>query len=1088
MSAAPLLALVRRITPDADTVPDAELLDRFARHRDQAAFELLVWRHAALVWGVCRRMLAPDSHAAEDACQAAFVALAKHAGRVRDRQAVAGWLHRVAVRASLDLLADRRPNACADVPDRGCDPVQIAADRELGRLLDAGLNRLPDKLRMPFVLCELEGKSNAEAAAALGCPVGTVESRLTRARQRLRGWLSARGVAPAAVLAVAVPESLQAALLQSAAPGAAIGPAVRALAERAVRFGFPAKLRAAVVVGGVILAAGVGAAVAGGQKPKPAEPPPPTAETPTKPDPPAKPAGPRVGSDGVPLPPGVVARLGQSRLRAGGWVRDLAYSPDGKYVAAVAYLDALRVWDAATGKLHVSFRRPAGEFDRVAFNSDGRFILIAGRDIYGRCELWQVDAANGNQTGRFTLSAAKPARPAVRFSRDGSRLAIAEPAKKLHVFDTATCEPVWSAEFGNETPGGVAFSGDGKTVAVSTKAGSVRLFDAAGKPAGSLTAKEANLGNVALSPDGSTVLANNTATGDLIAWNRATGAIAWRQQHRGGESLTFSPDGSTIGQSSQGFQAFLVNPADGQATRGFESMVDAMACAFRPDRKQVAFGTLSGAIGLFDPASGKSSGPSSDPPHEVRWMRFSPNGKTLYGWAADWYSWDVARGTQRQITHGGWSYGVPISADGRLSFRLVQNLGGITPVGADPDANSRFEIFDIATDQAVKTFSAKFLDQKMMTWKDFTPDGRAVIAGLSDGTVRAWSVDNLKELFSVPGHTNVSQYHAFSLDGRVLVTGVFGHQQEDAVVRVIDLKAGRELVKFHPGMMVSTVAISADGRRVAGSGANFGAVNHNLPAIVWDVASGKELARVSQHGEGGYLSLSPDGRLLAVASHWTSEIPVWEVASRAVRFHFRHDGQISGLAFAPNGRLLAAASKEAPVYLWDTTGDLAAAPPAWDAAAVWDDLGSADAAKAFTAIRRLRANATAALPLLRERTKLAPAPEADVLKKLFAELDSPDFAIREKATAALAAHGEAIVAALKAELAATKSGEARTRLQGLLDRLLEPTPARLRLIRAVEAVEGMPGAEAAALLETWSGGDFGPTPAAEAKAALGRRK
>ena len=81
MSAPPLVALVRQLTPDAGTLPDADLLDRFARTRDQAAFELLVWRHGALVWAVCRRMLGPDRHAAEDACPAVFLALAVHAGR-----------------------------------------------------------------------------------------------------------------------------------------------------------------------------------------------------------------------------------------------------------------------------------------------------------------------------------------------------------------------------------------------------------------------------------------------------------------------------------------------------------------------------------------------------------------------------------------------------------------------------------------------------------------------------------------------------------------------------------------------------------------------------------------------------------------------------------------------------------------------------------------------------------------------------------------------------------------------------------------------------------------------------------------------
>src|SRR5689334_13937124 len=91
--------LVRRLPPaDADRVSDADLLSRFAKDRDQAAFELLVWRHGGLVLGVCRRIL-NDDHLAEDAFQATFLVLARKAHSLVARN-VPGWLHRVARRAA----------------------------------------------------------------------------------------------------------------------------------------------------------------------------------------------------------------------------------------------------------------------------------------------------------------------------------------------------------------------------------------------------------------------------------------------------------------------------------------------------------------------------------------------------------------------------------------------------------------------------------------------------------------------------------------------------------------------------------------------------------------------------------------------------------------------------------------------------------------------------------------------------------------------------------------------------------------------------------------------------------------------------
>jgi len=211
-----------------------------------------------------------------------------------------------------------------------------------------------------------------------------------------------------------------------------------------------------------------------------------------------------------------------------------------------------------------------------------------------------------------------------------------------------------------------------------------------------------------------------------------------------------------------------------------------------------------------------------------------------------------------------------------------------------------------------------------------------------------------------------------------------------------------------------------------------------------------------------------------------------EVASGAERLAFRHNGPPTGLAFSPDGRTLAAASREAPVYLWDLTGEHIGKPLAWDADKAWDDLCSKDAAKAFAAMRMLRANPEQAVPLLKERAKLPAPPEAEVLKKLLADLGSADFATREKATAALGAAGESVRAAMEAEAARTQSPESARRLEGIIARLDTPTPASWRLVRAVEVVEGIGSREVKELLEHWASGRAGVPLATEAKAALRR--
>jgi RNA polymerase sigma factor (sigma-70 family) len=181
-------------------VSDGQLLDRFVTNRDEAAFELLIWRHGKMVMGTCQRVLR-DPQEAENAFQACFLVLARKAGAIGRRQSIGAWLYRVAYRLALHgrTSAARRRNREWPIEDSaaagpGSDPVTIAGWKEVRPLLDQAIQQLPERFRTPFVLRHLEGLSNRQIAAELGCSEGTVESRLSRARRRLRGSLTRQGV------------------------------------------------------------------------------------------------------------------------------------------------------------------------------------------------------------------------------------------------------------------------------------------------------------------------------------------------------------------------------------------------------------------------------------------------------------------------------------------------------------------------------------------------------------------------------------------------------------------------------------------------------------------------------------------------------------------------------------------------------------------------------------------------------------------------------------------------------------------------------------------------------------------------------
>jgi RNA polymerase sigma factor (sigma-70 family) len=246
--------------------PDGELLGRFVDRGDAAAFDALLARHGPMVWGVCRRLL-QDVADAEDAFQATFLVLVRKGGSVVPRGRVGNWLYGVACRAALKArtarVRRREHERRAAVP-AAAPTADRAETADLAAWIDRELTRLPDRFRAPVVLCELEGLTVREAAARLGCPEGTVASRLSRGRAVLADRLRRRGLPAAAVAGVLTARTVPAEVLAAAraaalGSAAATGPAAD-IAKGVVTAMFFRKLRVLVV--GLALVAAAGGAMA----------------------------------------------------------------------------------------------------------------------------------------------------------------------------------------------------------------------------------------------------------------------------------------------------------------------------------------------------------------------------------------------------------------------------------------------------------------------------------------------------------------------------------------------------------------------------------------------------------------------------------------------------------------------------------------------------------------------------------------------------------------------------------------------------------------------------------------------------------
>jgi RNA polymerase sigma factor (sigma-70 family) len=215
------LAILRHIralsaTRSNEGRTDGELLRAFVDEKDEEAFAIIVQRHGPLVLSVCRRVVGHQQDA-EDACQAAFLLLARRPSSVRKQDSLASWLHGAAYRMATNARRSafrRREHEGRAAPLQTSDPAWSAAWREVQILLDEEIQRLPAIYREPFVLCCLENRSHDEIARRLAVKKGTIKSRLARARERLTKRLAKRGVSLNAVLAaVAVAGSRSAAAL-----------------------------------------------------------------------------------------------------------------------------------------------------------------------------------------------------------------------------------------------------------------------------------------------------------------------------------------------------------------------------------------------------------------------------------------------------------------------------------------------------------------------------------------------------------------------------------------------------------------------------------------------------------------------------------------------------------------------------------------------------------------------------------------------------------------------------------------------------------------------------------------------------------
>jgi RNA polymerase sigma factor (sigma-70 family) len=1075
-----------------DPAADATLLARFVETRDEAAFAAIVERHGPLVLGTCRRMLG-NSADADDAFQAVFLALVRNGRVVRKRASLAAWLYgaayRVCLRARRGRARSKTINRTVDRPTSS-DPLANLTVREFLSILDDELARLPDRFRLPLVLCLIEGLSQNEAATRLHCSPGSIKGRLERGREKLRKRLSARGITLAAALSAAVGSASAAippALFErttSVAAGKAVPEAIARLAGAATRSGVGlVRVTAVALVGAAI---SIAAALGGSQEstPKPA------AEQPPKPAPPAA----RLDRFGDLLPDGALMRLGTVQFRVPHLV-GVGFRPSGELVALTEHME-LYVWPADT-KLKPTVTSLAGKkpmYGWQAISPNAHF--VAATMGIGRLIVWDVSGKEPVEYLTRELNQVEK----LWFSADSAWLVIKrdtnQPQPSLLLCNLAD-KTFGELPFQGQYVQSLSFTPDGKSIALLTHQAATIIDTATRKERFRADVSRTNVNHAELSPDGK-VLAIQPVTfihgPDPKAQflSVSSGQEIAKLQPPSGKLhfwIAFSPDGKTILQGGpHGIREW--DPVAGKVVREIAGPAESPP-VYSADRRRLACHN-NNAILLWDVTNGRPVRPDlEDAGHTqtVFGIVVSPEGKLIatnasYGEIRVW-SANTGRLLYRVRTSLSGERSVAFLPDSKSFIALADDY--VTPVIYEATNGKELRRFGVLPEMAKTetTHELRLSDDG----KTLTTSSEPIRVGYKSYAVR-WDVSTGKIVERVEqigaGSMRDMEPAALSPDGRWLVN--YGK-----VTRV----GGKESNQLIPAMesgMLNSPRFTADSRLVAIT--RMPLVGQKIDwnqssAFIFELASMQKIAEFPAGRTAGYgAAFLPGGRQLAVSG--PEHITLWDLATSKPVLRFAPPARTQTIAFTPDGSRMITGHYDCTALVWDLTGTRrtsASELSSRDLSKLWDSLAGDDAAKAFAAGFELSDRPDQAIRVLGERMKPAKAADEGNVRRLVLSLGAQGFNDREAASKELRALGESAIPHLRAAFKTELSPEQKARVQSLLTEAsawVLPPGERLRQARAIAVLERIGNDDARQLLKELAGGMADARQTREAAEALGR--
>jgi WD40 repeat protein len=626
-------------------------------------------------------------------------------------------------------------------------------------------------------------------------------------------------------------------------------------------------------------------------------------------------AEPRVDRYGDPLPPGAVARLGTVRFRHGDELSALAYSPDGRMLAATSRDGRIICWDAVTGQERC---RAEGDYRQLEYVDGARRLIAVGEhhvDIYD------------SLTGEILLTMKARDWAFIRFAVSPDRQSLAVGASfgsagfSVGFFDVRSGRETRRLDSFPDFIENLAFSPGGRllAVAVRTKAETLIILRdlATGKEVWRCTTFFCGSSAcLAFSPDGKKLTAMIDGA-KFFFCDVATGTELPQLTDPVVFPLAVTLDGQTMADRISTTEVRLWDHATNEEIRRIDGPENCYPLQFAPDGRTLAIG-CGHMIRRFDVATGSALETLGGHPSEIRSAIWSPDGRNIVTSGADgtFRYWEAVTGRE-----------VFCSPERYFSNEISFAPNGNSVVVAASDGDDPIRQFDFPTGRERVRFGGKGAYLESLS---FAPDGKTLVTD-SNGTLKKWDAVTGKQLPSIwintnwpleEGRARMVRSPCYSSDGHLFAAIVYCPDirlPNLAIrLRVWDNVSGQELPPFDGqesvglhGLLTTKLAFTPDGRTIA-------AIEGGQAQIrLWEAGTGRTRRIIElDPGHAVGVTISSDGRHLAAAVNRT--VYIWDITTgRDVRRFHGHGGTIEGLAFSPDGRRLLSWGHDTTALIWD---------------------------------------------------------------------------------------------------------------------------------------------------------------------------